>query len=77
MIEDLQWQGLIKTVPVDQKKIQMHEISLRDIATARSILINNQDWAYTIAYNAVLRPGGTSCSHKTTASIEQTSMFLW
>jgi len=28
-----------------------------DIATARSLLANNQDWAYTIAYNAVLQAG--------------------
>ena len=58
MIEDLQRQGLIKTVPVDKKKIQdARDLALRDIATARSILANNQDWAYTIAYNAVLQAG--------------------
>jgi uncharacterized protein (UPF0332 family) len=58
MIEDLQRQGLIKTVPVDRKKIQdARDLALRDIATARSILANNQDWAYTIAYNAVLQAG--------------------
>ena len=58
MIEDLQRQGLIKTVPVDRKKIQdARDLALRDIETARSILANNQDWAYTIAYNAVLQAG--------------------
>ncbi len=58
MIEDLREQGLIKTVPVDRKKIQdARDLALRDIATARSILANNQDWAYTIAYNAVLQAG--------------------
>ncbi len=57
MIEDLQRQGLIKTVPVDRKKIQdARDLALRDIATARSILAN-KDWAYTIAYNAVLQAG--------------------
>jgi len=58
MIEDLQRQGLIKTVPVDKKKIQdARDLALRDIVTARSLLANNQDWAYTIAYNAVLQAG--------------------
>ena len=58
MIEDLQRQGLIKTVPVDKKKIQdARDLALRDIATSRSLLANNQDWAYTIAYHAVLQAG--------------------
>ena len=58
MIEDLQRQGIIKTVPVNRKKIQdARDLALRDIATAGSILANNQDWAYTIAYNAVLQAG--------------------
>jgi uncharacterized protein (UPF0332 family) len=58
MIDDLQRQGLIKTLPVDQKKIRdARDLALRDIATARTLLINNQDWAYTIAYNAVLQAG--------------------
>jgi uncharacterized protein (UPF0332 family) len=58
MIEDLQRQGLIKTIPVDKKKIQdARDLALRDIATARSLLANNQDWAYSIAYNAVLQAG--------------------
>jgi hypothetical protein len=36
MIDDLQRQGLIKTVPVDKKKIQdARDLALRDIATAR------------------------------------------
>jgi uncharacterized protein (UPF0332 family) len=58
MIEDLQRQGFIKTVPVDRKKIQdARDLALRDIATSQTILANNQDWAYTIAYNAVLQAG--------------------
>ncbi len=60
MIDDLQRLGLIKTVPVDRKKIQdTRVLALRDIATARSLLANNLDWAYTIAYNAVLQAGRT------------------
>lgn len=58
MIEDLQRQGLIKTVPVDKKKIQdARDLALRDITTARTILGSDLDWAYTIAYNAVLQAG--------------------
>lgn len=58
MIEDLQRQGLIKTVPVDKKKIQdARDLALRDITTARTILGSDLDWAYTIAYNAILQAG--------------------
>ena len=58
MIEDLHRQGLIKTVPVDQKKIQdARDLALRDIATAGTLLKSNQDWAFTIAYHAVLQAG--------------------
>ena len=58
MIDDLQRQGLIKTVPVDPKKIQdSRELALRDVSTAKSILKGNQDWAFAIAYNAVLQAG--------------------
>jgi uncharacterized protein (UPF0332 family) len=58
MIEDLKRQGLIKMVPVDKKKIQdARDLALRDIATARTILSSDLDWAYTIAYNAILQAG--------------------
>lgn len=36
----------------------MHVIFLMgDIITARTIFASNRDWAYTIAYNAVLQAG--------------------
>jgi len=58
MIDDLKRQGLIKTLPVDLKKIQdARALALRDVTTARTLLKTNQDWAYTIAYNAVLQAG--------------------
>ncbi|MFY9800867.1 MAG: HEPN domain-containing protein [Methanoregula sp.] len=58
MIDDLKRQGLIKTVPVDKKKIQdARDLALRDIITARTILGSDLDWAYTIAYNAILQAG--------------------
>ena len=52
MIDDLKRQGLIKTVPVDRKKIQdARDLPMRDIATARTIPGNDLDRAYTIAYH--------------------------
>jgi uncharacterized protein (UPF0332 family) len=58
MIDDLERQGLIRKLPVDRKKVDdalAH--AHRDLATAGTILANDQDWAYTIAYNAVLQAG--------------------
>ena len=58
MIDDLERQGLIKKLPFDQKKVDdalAH--ARRDLATAGTILANDKDWAYTIAYNAILQAG--------------------
>jgi uncharacterized protein (UPF0332 family) len=58
MIDDLKREGLIKPLPIDQKKIEdARALALRDVATARTLLDTNQDWAYNIAYNAVLQAG--------------------
>jgi len=58
MINDLKREGLIKPLPIDQKKIEdARALALRDVATARTLLDTNQDWAYNIAYNAVLQAG--------------------
>ena len=58
MIDDLKRQGLIKILPVDQKKIEnARTLALRDVTTARTLLDSNKDWAYNIAYNAVLQAG--------------------
>jgi len=58
MIDDLKRQGLIKILPVDQKKIEdARTLALRDETTARTLLDSNKDWAYNIAYNAVLQAG--------------------
>lgn len=58
MIEDLEREGLIRRLPLDEKKV---EDSLaharRDMGTARAILKTDPDWAYTIAYNAILQAG--------------------
>ena len=58
MIEDLEREGLIKKLPVDRKKISdAMTLAHRDVKTSRAILANDHDWAYTIAYNAILQAG--------------------
>jgi uncharacterized protein (UPF0332 family) len=58
MTDNLEQQGLIKKLPIDQKKIQDScDLARRDIKTARSMLASDYDWAYTIAYNAILQAG--------------------
>jgi len=54
--EDLERQGLIRKLPPDPKAVE-NAIALahRDVAVARNALTSNADWAYTIAYNAMLQ----------------------
>ncbi|MDV4343279.1 HEPN domain-containing protein [Methanoculleus sp. YWC-01] len=55
-IEDLEQQGLIRKLPLDPKAVE-NAIGLarRDITVASTVLAGNRDWAYTIAYNAMLQ----------------------
>ena len=58
MIEELEREGLIRKLPVDRKKVQdAIALAHRDLRTSRTILPTDHDWAYTIAYNAVLQAG--------------------
>jgi uncharacterized protein (UPF0332 family) len=58
MIDDLEREGLIKRLPVNRKKVaDAMALAHRDAKTSRAILASDQDWAYTIAYNAVLQAG--------------------
>ncbi|MDO9539942.1 MAG: HEPN domain-containing protein [Methanocalculus sp.] len=58
MFEELERQGFIKKFPVDQRTVlAANDLACRDLKTARIILVNDNDWAYTIAYNAVLQAG--------------------
>jgi uncharacterized protein (UPF0332 family) len=58
MIEDIEREGLIKKLPYDRKKVDdAIALAHRDLRTSRTILTTDQDWAYTIAYNAVLQAG--------------------
>jgi uncharacterized protein (UPF0332 family) len=58
MIEDLEREGLIKKLPIDQKKVSDSlALAHRDITTSRLLLASDHDWAFTIAYNAILQAG--------------------
>ncbi len=58
MIEDLERQRLIRKLPPDPKKVaDAMALARRDIGTARTLLSSDCDWAYNIAYNAVLQAG--------------------
>jgi uncharacterized protein (UPF0332 family) len=58
MIEDIERDGLIKRLPYDRKKVEdAIALAHRDLRTARTILNTDRDWAYTIAYNAILQAG--------------------
>jgi uncharacterized protein (UPF0332 family) len=58
MIEDLERDGLVKRLPFDKKKVDdAMALAYRDLRTSRTILPSDQDWSYTIAYNAVLQAG--------------------
>jgi uncharacterized protein (UPF0332 family) len=58
MIEDLEREGLIRRLPVDGRKVQdAIALAHRDLKTSRTILQTDHDWAYNIAYNAVLQAG--------------------
>ncbi|MBE9582305.1 MAG: HEPN domain-containing protein [Proteobacteria bacterium] len=55
-LNDLERKGYIKKLPVDMKKVEDSlNLSKRDINVARSVLKENCDWAFTIAYNAMLQ----------------------
>jgi uncharacterized protein (UPF0332 family) len=58
MIDDLEREGLIRKLPYDRKKVDDAMIhARRDLATARTIFPSDRDWAFTIAYNAILQAG--------------------
>ena len=54
----LNGEGLIKRLPHDKKKGEdAIALAHRDLRTSCTILNTDRDWAYTIAYNAVLQAG--------------------
>ena len=52
--EELEADGLVKKAPIDPEKVNDSlELARRDIQTAESV--ESHDWAYNIAYNAMLQ----------------------
>ncbi|WP_342679631.1 HEPN domain-containing protein [Methanofollis sp. UBA420] len=57
-IEALERQGLIRKLPLDTQAVNnAMDLARRDVAVAGTVLAGNSDWAYTIAYNAMLQAG--------------------
>lgn len=55
-IDDLEREGYIKKLPVDKIKINdALNLAKRDIKIAKSMLQQDMDWAFSIAYNAMLQ----------------------
>ncbi len=54
--EELQRQGKIKPYPARSEEIKkLLQVASRDLSAAERNLTDDPDWAYTIAYNAVLQ----------------------
>jgi len=55
-LDNLERDGYIKRLPVNMKKVQdALALAKRDITTAKTILDADLDWAFSIAYNAMLQ----------------------
>lgn len=55
-LNDLQNQGLIKPIKASPSQVKARlTLAQRDIATAKKLLGSDPDWAFSIAYNAVLQ----------------------
>ena len=55
-LDELERRGYIKRLPMDIKKIEDSlNLAKRDVNVARSVLNENCDWAFSIAYNAMLQ----------------------
>ncbi len=55
-LDQLEQQGYIKKLPIDEKKVKdALALAQRDIETAKTLLHQDTDWAFSIAYNAILQ----------------------
>lgn len=53
---DLEAEGLIIKAQIDNRRIaDSLDLARRDIETAESVIVKSCDWAYSIAYNAMLQ----------------------
>lgn len=58
MIEDLERDGLISRIGPDPNRVkEALALARRDLGVARSLLASSSDWAFTVAYNAILQAG--------------------
>ncbi|HOB59182.1 MAG TPA: hypothetical protein PK154_05620 [Methanoregulaceae archaeon] len=58
MIEDLEREGFISPLPIDQNRIKDTLANAhRDLDVSYTLLSSSSDWAFTIAYNTVLQAG--------------------
>nr|QNO53667.1 hypothetical protein DJFKIEJF_00031 [Methanosarcinales archaeon ANME-1 ERB6] len=55
-LDELEREGYIKRLPADKKKVEdALNIAKRDVKVAKSVLREDVDWAFPIAYNAMLQ----------------------
>jgi len=55
-LDELEREGYIKRLSVDKKKVEdALNLAKRDIKIAKSVLRDDDDWAFSIAYNAMLQ----------------------
>ena len=55
-LDELERRGHIKRLPIDVKKIgDSLNLAKRDVNVAKGVLEENCDWAFAIAYNAMLQ----------------------
>lgn len=54
--DELERDGLIRRLPVDKNKVRdSFNLAQRDLKTSRKLLKEDADWAFSIAYNAILQ----------------------
>jgi hypothetical protein len=74
-IQNLLKEGIIKQCPVDFRAIsKLMSRALVDLKTAERNLAEDEECAFTYAYNAVLRAGWLSCLVKDTGQKFQTNI---
>lgn len=56
MQDELEREGYIKRLPADKKKVKdALNLATRDARVAKDVLKDDYDWAFSIAYNAMLQ----------------------
>lgn len=56
MLDELEREGYIKRLPEDKKKVKdALNLATRDAKVAKAVLKDDYDWAFSIAYNAMLQ----------------------